>query len=176
MEITKDNWIDLAMNLQGKRMASNKIPKGTLTRFVVSRKFEGTSSKGHPYYGLEGNGLQEAVFCYSDNYDVAHTLNVGDSCECYVDGKFANNLRKIADIFADDEPVSAVQAGAAIIQATTQPFVSDKDKSIVAQNLINRATEIYLHETREHSEFDPIRLTAIAVDMVGIYKETVKHL
>lgn len=172
MEITKDNWIDLAMNLQGKRMASNKIPKGVLTRFSVTEKFEGTSKSGKPYFGLKGNGLSDTVFCYNDNYDVAHDVNPGDICECYVDGSFANNLVKI-DPFADESP--AVKAGAAIIQATT-PFVSDKDKSIVAQNLINRATEIYLHETREHAEFDPIRLTAIAVDVVGIYKETVKHL
>lgn len=183
MEITKDNWIDQAMRLQGKKMAQTKIPKGVLTRFQVTDKFEGTSKSGKPYFGLKGDRLADTVFCYNDNYDVAHKVNVGDMCECYVDGSFANNLVKLDeyDPFADDAGTPATQAMHDATRRLVPPsppatanFLGDKDKSIVAQNLINRATEIYIHEAPP--KFDPARLTEIATDVVGVYKEVVKQL
>jgi hypothetical protein len=124
--------------------------------------------KNIPYVNLQLDG-NDLVACIDGDYDEALKLAVGDIVEFErygKDKKFAKNLMLVdlasAESPFDDEPV-----------AVPPTYTID---GAYLDNVINRATEIYLHETRQHAEFDPIRLTAIAVDMVGIYKETVKHL
>ena len=123
--------------------------------------------KNIPYVNLQLDG-NDLVACIDGDYDEALKLVPGDIVEFErygKDKKFAKNLMLVdlapAKSPFDDEPVGKTTV------AIDGAYLGE---------IIMRATEIYIHETREHSEFDPIRLTAIAVDMVGIYKETVKHL
>lgn len=152
--------------------------------YQVQNLEERTSKAGHLHYiiSLNGHGNMQA---YGAEHQMIRNggVRVGDFIEFEKggkDGNFANKIR-VVDPFADDAGTPATQAMHDATRRLVPPsppatanFLGDKDKSIVAQNLINRATEIYIHEAPP--KFDPARLTEIATDVVGVYKEVVKQL